>query len=163
MYEYVRPSTENASTLYDSDAAAGRRLDGSESFAHLYRRFAEYNRGIRLSRTRSDQSILTREDSLTDFKTIASRLELTNFQKQRALFTFRKLDLSKLSTPNGIDARIVAFVVASLVCEDDGRHYHPNRGSNDALFTAVASDLGLIDRPHLARSAFAKIAAEVDL
>jgi hypothetical protein len=156
----IESADSHASTLWASDAADGARLDGFESFAEYYNRLAEYNRGTRTGRNRADRTLIGQRDNTVVFDTVASRLELTRYQRSRARIMFGRLDLRKLSTPNGIDVYVVAFMVCAVACRDDGRLYHPNRGDNDELFVELADDLEIVDR--LARSAYSKIIEAIE-
>jgi hypothetical protein len=95
------------------------------------------------------------------FDIVVSQLELTPHQKARSWFVLEQLDIKELSSPGGIDTYVCAFVVAAIVCREDGRMYHPNRSDNDELFVEVARNLELTD--DLVRSAYGKILQEVKL
>jgi hypothetical protein len=154
-------SDRYASTFYGSDATVGHRLDGTESLARFYDRLADYNRGVWTGRNRTDRTVARQNDTDSIFDTVASWLELTDYQTERSRLVFNRLDLAKLSTPGGIDTYVCAFFVAVIVCREDGRFFHPNRSDNDALFVEVAENLEIDDE--LARSAYLKILDEVEL
>jgi hypothetical protein len=155
------PDSDNASEFYGFDHLASfeteRRLDGSETFEDHYARLSEYNRGFRTGRTRMDTATLRRQDNLALFDALSCQLELTPHQKRRGRLLFDTLPLSAWSSPGGIDAALVALMVAAVVAREDGRIYHPNRldENNDAEFVRLIRELGYSKKA--VRSAYAKV------
>lgn len=154
------PDTENKTKFFGSDSAAGysgsRRLDGIESFDDHYNRLALLNTGL-YTGPWGDNEQLRRNDNLAIFDVLAGQLELTPHQKASGRLAFGTLNLSKLSSPNGIDAALVAIMVCAAVCREDGRMYHPSRSdeSNDELFVSVIDDLGY--RESVVQSCYATV------
>ena len=147
----TEPDTENATKFYGFDASANydstHRLDGTGKIADHYSRLAAYNTGVRNGKW-GDNELLRQQDNLALFDAIASQLELTRYQHERGRLAFADLDLSKLSSPNGIDATLCAIMVAAVVVRKDGRMYHPNRfrKNNDELFLALLDEFDYSDR-----------------
>ncbi|UBF22653.1 hypothetical protein HRTV-25_gp72 [Halorubrum tailed virus 25] len=158
----TEPDTENATRFYGADSAGGYRLDGTETIEEHYRRLANLNMGI-WTGTWADNDALRRADNLAVFDAIAGFLELSPYQKTVARETFGDLNLRELSSPGGIDATLVAVMVAAAVCRDDGRLYHPNRDDrvNDPLFVSLIDDLGY--RDSVVHSCYAKVLERVNL
>lgn len=73
------------------------------------------------------------------FQTIASQLELTDYQEQEGQRMLDSIDLQRL----GLSLDLVLFSLCALVVRDDGRAYHPYRSNdnNDDLFVELAEDL----------------------
>ncbi len=67
-----------------------------------------------------DQEKMRDFDNTQLFKTIASQLELTKFQKERGEYLFKRLNFNDISRP----VELVAFAVCIIVCNEDG-HNHP--------------------------------------
>lgn len=162
----TEPDTPNHTKFYGSDAAASytgtRRLDGTETYTEYYRRLACLNAGIYTGKW-ADKEQLRRADNLAVFDSIASQLELTHHQKTIGRTAFDGLNLRDLSSPDGIDATLVAILVAAVVCREDGRFYHPSRGNetNDSLFVELIDDLGY--RAGTVHSCYAKVLNRVHL
>ena len=156
----TEPDTDNATKFYGFDVSADydttHRLDGTQKLADHYSRLAAYNTGVR-NRRWGDNELLRKQDNLALFDAIASNLELTRYQHRQGRQLFADLNLSKLSSPNGIDATLCAIMVAALVAREDGRMYHPNRSrkTNDELFSALLDDLGYSER--LIHKCYAKV------
>lgn len=159
----TEPDTPNHTKFYGSDAPSGDRLDGIESLSDHYRRLANLNTGIFNGKWAVDESARWRQESLAIFDSIAGNLELSPFQKTVGRTAYDGLDLRELSSPNGIDAPLVAVMVCAVVCRSDGRFYHPNRDdkTNDPLFTTLLADLDY--RPRVVRSCYEKVLNRVDL
>lgn len=154
------PDTPNHTKFYGNDDSADyhgkTRLDGTETFNEYYRRLANLNTGI-WTGTWADKEALRRSDNLAVFDAIAGQLELTPHQKNVARAAYDDLNLRELSSPDGIDATLVAVMVCAVACRADGRMYHPSRGdeTNDPLFVDLLS--GFDYRPSVVHSCYAKV------
>jgi hypothetical protein len=144
----TQPDTNNQTKFHpdDADHDTRSRLDGTATFEQHYSRLASHNAGIYNGKW-ADKTKLRSQDNLAIFDCLASQLELTDYQKSVSRNEFAGLNLRKLSTPGGIDAPLVAVMVAAVVARRDGRHYHPQatEGRNDGLFVAILDDLGYAD------------------
>lgn len=161
----IEPDTDNHTVFYGSDSSANYegkyRADGTESFERHYDRLAMYNTGI-WTRNWADNEALRRADNLAVFDSIASNLELTDYQSRTARQLFDSLNLRELSTPSGIDTTLVAIISCAVVCRRDGRIYHPNvcDEQNDSLFVDLIDTLGY--RNSVVHSCYGKVCNRVD-
>jgi hypothetical protein len=157
------PDTPNHTRFYGSDAPNGNRLDGTESLAGHYQRLANLNTGVFNGKWAVDESARWRQEDLAIFDCIAGQLELTPHQKQVGRTAYGDLDLRELSSPNGIDAALVAFITSAIVCRQDGRFYHPSRSSdtNDTLFVDLIENLDY--RDSVVYSCYEKVLNRIDL
>lgn len=161
------PSTEpdlpNHTRFYGSEAQNGYRLDGTESFTEYYSRLANLNTGLYNGKWAVDESARWRQEDLAILDSVAGQLELTRYQKKVARIAFDGLDLRELSSPNGINATLVAIITCAIVCREDGRFYHPSRGdeTNDSLFVDLLDSLDYRDR--VIRSCYEKVLGRVNL
>ncbi|QSG06354.1 hypothetical protein [Halapricum desulfuricans] len=161
----TEPDTPNHTKFYGADSSANydgfRRHDDTESFTEYYSRLAILNSGIWTGHW-SDKKALRRADNLAIFDGIASSLELSPHQKIIGRDQFDTLNLRDLSSPNGIDATLVAIMVAAIACRPDGRIYHPSRGAetNDTLFVELIDELGY--RPGVVYSCYEKVLNRVN-
>jgi hypothetical protein len=162
----TEPDTPNSTTFYGSDSSANYdgkyRADGTETFQDHYRRLSIYNTGI-WTRNWADKEALRRADNLAVFDSISSRLELTDYQTTIARQQFDELNLQELSSPQGIDATLVAIMTCAVACRQDGRFYHPAKDDNlnDSLFTSLISNLGY--RDSVVHSCYGKVLNRVTL
>jgi hypothetical protein len=142
--------TPNHTKFHANDELAdyiGRhRLDGTATFEQHYTRLAKLNSGL-WNGFREVKALRFQCDNLAIFDAITSQLELTNYQKTVGRQQFGTLDLADLSTPNGIDATLVAIMVAAIVVRRDRRFYHPSRAdnNNDPLFRDLVDSLDYPD------------------
>lgn len=163
----TEPDTENSTIFHAVDKSVNypseKRLDGFSTFAQHYGRLAKLNTGVYNGKWSVDESEQWRREGLAVFDSIASRLELTPFQKTTGRQQMDNIDASELSSPNGIDTTLIAIIVCAIVSRKDGRTYHPNRGdeTNDPLFTNLLAEFGYRDR--VVRSCYAKVLDRVVL
>lgn len=158
----VEPDTKNYTNFHGSDVGNDKRLDETESRSEHYRRLANLNRGIWTGEW-ADKTALREADNLAIFDAISGQLDLSPHQKRVGRLQFGELNLRELSSPNGIDAKLVAIITCAIVCREDGRFYHPSRGAinNDPLFVAL---LGRFDyRSSVIHSCYRKVLNRVDL
>lgn len=153
-------TTENHTKFHANDPDAeyqtDYRLDGSEKVSEHYKRLSMYNSGI-WTRGWADESKRGESDKRYTILTIANQLELTDYQTREAARAFESLDLAELSSPNGIDAYLVAVCVAAHIASEDGRIYHPDRKpeNNDELFVGLLQNLSY--RPTTVKRCFSKV------
>lgn len=106
----------------------------------------------RLSRLNDDSCVLDWENKpvvryqrkWSDCALICSLLDLTPYQRLRVHYLLGKLVLNKV----GHNVETVAFILAALVCREDGRQFtrHPHSKSEDAIFDKVAREFGIPDK-----------------
>lgn len=158
----TEPDTPNATRFYGIESDAGYRLDGTESFEQHYTRLANLNTGVFNGKWAVDESERWKTEDLAIYDAMAGHLELTPYQKSAGRVVFDGLSLRELSSPNGIDAPLVAIMVAAVVCRRDGRLYHPNRDDsvNDPLFTKLLDEFGY--RESVIHSCYAKVVERTD-
>lgn len=159
----TQPDTDNHTKFHpgDADHDTDKRLDGTATFNQHYSRLASHNAGIYTGKW-ADKTKLRSQDNLAVFDAIAGQLDLTGYQKETGRAAFGTLNLRELSSPGGIDAALVAVMVAAVVARRDGRNYHPQGTdeSNDDLFTALLNDLDYDDS--VLHSAFGKVHYRVE-
>lgn len=159
------PDTDNHTKFHPDDAEydTKKRLDGTATFEQHYARLASHNAGVYNGKW-ADKTKLRKQDNLAVFDAIACQLELTKYQKKTGREEFSRLNLRELSTPNGIDATLVAVMVAAVVARRDGRMYHPqsSKESGDGLFSALLADLGY-ESESVLHSAFGKVHYQLEV
>lgn len=158
----VEPDTLNHTKFYGSEVGNDRRLDETESRSEHYRRLANLNRGIWVGEW-ADKTALRNADNLAIFDSIAGQLELSPHQKRIGRLQFGELNLRELSSPNGIDAKLVAIITCAIVCREDGRFYHPSRAAknNDWLFVDLLDSFDY--RDSVIHSCYRKVLNRVSL
>lgn len=117
--EYV----DRATTLSGSDAPSEKRMDGSETKQNYYNRLAVAN-SLDWNGKWRDERRATRKDSVAIVDAIASTLELTDFQTERAQKFFESLPKNY---NEAYSTALLALCVCGLSGRKDGRRYHPNR------------------------------------
>ena len=126
----VSPDTNNATHFHAAEAPADRRKQ--------FKRFHGFNSGV-YNGEWQDNEELRRLDNLALYDAVSSQLELTNYQKRSG----RQLLETFKTNEAGYSVALISFVIASHVCRDDGRFYHPRRSdeNNDDLFLDYTKDL----------------------
>lgn len=79
-----------------------------------------------------------------DCALICTLLQLTPYQRLRVHYLLSQLTLNEI----GLEVETVAFILAALVCREDGRQFtrHPSSKSEDPIFDRIARGLGLRDK-----------------
>lgn len=161
------PDTLNATKFYWKDKDVSYpgvyRLDNSKTFEAHYKELAKVNRGL-YHYKRGDNKKLRQNDNLAIFDAVASHVELTRYQKTVGRTEMAGAPLPTWSSPNGIDAILVAICICAVVLRNDlrsGRAYHPNRSeeNNDELFTNLLGTLPY--RDSTVRSCLQKVSSHV--
>jgi len=133
--EVITSDTENATKVHPSDAPS-----------HKYRQFQKfraYNTGIWNGPKRENEDAVHRQDDLHRYDSVASSLELTDYQKSKG----RKMldDFDAHSFGYSIDH--IIFAICALVANDDveeGSRYYPHpEASGDEAFVSAGETLGL--------------------
>lgn len=108
-----------------------------------FRRFHGYNNGTH-EFSWEDKRNLHRRDNWHLCNAIASGLELTDAQKSRLHTYFASEKLNR----RGLGLEFVVFVLASVICNQDGRkcYPHPNTRNYDSLFRSFAERHGFREK-----------------
>lgn len=114
---------DRATTLKGIDAPSETRLDGSETKQNYYSRLAVAN-SLDWNGKWRDEWRATRKDSVAIVDAIASSLELTPYQKERAQHYFDSLPSDY---NEAYSTSLLALCVCGISGKLDGRNYHPNR------------------------------------
>lgn len=121
--EYV----ERATTFQGSDASNDERLDGSESLANHYSRLSLAN-SLNWNGKWRDENRETEQNATAILDAIASKLELTNHQKEVAHRYLRALP-SKYN--QAYSTAVVALCVCGIAGRKDGRSYTPQAAAEN--------------------------------
>jgi len=138
---------DQATTFAVCDVADEQRLDGSESKREQYRRLSITNKSARAGKWR-DERKHTRQDIAAVVNAIASQLELTDFQRERAHHYLTQLDPDR---QQGYRSVTIALCVCGIAGRRDGRSYHPNHvapggevpSETVTTFVQIATDNGV--------------------
>lgn len=139
--EYV----DHATTMDPSDAPAAERLDGIETKREQMSRFSRSNTLKWNGKWRNERRE-TSENASAVVESIAGQLELTPYQKARALNIYDSLPDS---FDTGYATGLLALVICGIVGRKDGRDYHPNQirpGTQpdaDNTFANLTDELGI--------------------
>lgn len=137
-----------------SDTKNETKIDSSEAppgQGAKYQWFRAYNTGLWNGPKRENKEAMRRQDNLHRFDSLASTLELTDYQKERARRHFDQIDLKDTGKP--IDHLI--FAICVVVANQDGygkrKRYWPveTKDDNDELFAGIADDLDIDIRQQL--------------
>lgn len=109
-------------TLSPDDVSTGKRLDGSENKQDYYKRLAVANT-LDWNGKWVEEERITEKSERGIFDSMAARLELTDFQKERGWGWYKQLP-DHFRTAYRME--MVLLVVCGLTGEKDGRNYHPN-------------------------------------
>jgi len=133
---------EQATTIDPTDVADVQRLDGIETKYNTYSRLSIANRSTWdwkwLDRTQK-----TTQDAAAVVEAVASQLDLTEYQTQRAA---RFLSQIKQERVQGYSTAALAICLCGLAGRLDGRAYHPNNLLNDPLPSEPAEQFAEIAR-----------------
>lgn len=113
---------EEATTFDPSEAPDGERLDGSETHRTRYERLADANT-LRWNGAWQDRKSETPRDHEAILDSIASCLELTSLQRERAK---EYLDFLPGEFSTKRSTAVVTTAVCMISANEDGRNYHPN-------------------------------------
>lgn len=131
---------DQATTLKSSDAPDGERLDGSERHQDHYQRLAVAN-SLDWNGKWRDERRATRKDASAIIDAVASTLELTEYQTNKA---HRYFDHLPDDYNQAYSTSLLALCVTGMAGRDDGRDYHPNNvhpeSETDGAFVEFARD-----------------------
>jgi len=133
--EVITSDTENATKVHPSDAPS-----------HKYRQFQKfraYNTGMWNGEERENTEQFRRQDDLHRYDSVASSLELTDYQKSKGRQMLDDFDAHSF----GYSIDHIIFAICVLVANDDvaeGSRYYPHpEASGDEAFVSVGESLGL--------------------
>ena len=133
--EVIGIDTENATFVNPYEAPTHKH--------HKFQKFRAYNRGMWNGPKRENEDVVHRQDDLHRYDSVASSLELTDYQKSKG----RKMldDFDAHSFGYSIDH--IIFAICALVANDDvpeGSRYYPHpEAAGDEAFVSVGESLGL--------------------
>ena len=131
----ITSDTNNATKIHPSDAPDHK--------AWKYKKFRAYNTGMWNGAERENTEQFRRQDNLHRYDSLASSLELTDYQKARGRHHLDEINVRAVGS--GVDA--VIFAICVLVVNSqvpDGSRYYPNPNCpDDRRFIKVAESLGL--------------------
>jgi len=136
--EVLTSDTENHTQIHPSDAPPEKR--------EKFERFRAYNTGLWNGPERADKEVLHQQDDLHLYDAIASKLDLTPYQRKRGRVLADRLSLDSFTSPRGQrDSKAVMFAFCVAVANDDvdGTRFWPtpNTEDNDAAFQDVWEEI----------------------
>jgi hypothetical protein len=151
--DVITSDTENATVI--------RPREASKDLRAKFRRFREYNRGTYNGPKRENTELIRRQDDLHRYDSIASKVLLTRYQKERGRKIFDGLDFHDFG--GGIDQIIFGVCVFVANQEvDSGARFYPNPHTpDDEDFENMAESLGLTSKQQI--SAIEKVRNQVDV
>jgi len=114
--------TGQATHFNASDVADTDRHDGIESRRNHYSRLAIAN-SLDWNGSWRDEDRATIKDNRAIVEAIASQLELTDYQQERAL---RELESIPRELLGAYESAMLALCLCGVIARRDGRDYHPN-------------------------------------
>lgn len=114
---------EHATTFEPDDAPVTHRSDGTATQQQHYSRMRRYNQPGQHGKW-VDENRRNESDWDATIEAVASQLELTDYQEQRAKKLFEWLPENH---QRGRPLRYLAFAVCTIAGREDGREYHPNK------------------------------------
>jgi len=131
--DVMTSDTENATTIQPKDAPPGKQ--------EKFRRFRAYNTGTWNGPKRENKEVVRRQDNLHRYDSIASALNLNDYQKKRGRKMLDTIEVTKKSI--GVD--VVIFAICAIVANADvpnGSRYYPHpEATGDDDFEKVADSL----------------------
>lgn len=155
--DVITSDTDNATTIQPKDAPSSKRAK--------FRRFRAYNTDMWNGPKRENTQQFRRQDNLHRYDSIASSLDLNDYQKSRGRNVLDDINLNRL----GINVDFAIFGICTVVANDDvkdgTRHWpqHPDQkhGTSDTRFEEVANSLNLSWKKQM--SVIKKIQSRVNL
>jgi hypothetical protein len=132
--DVITSDTENATKVQPNEAPSSKQ--------EKFRRFRAYNRGTWNGPKRENKDVIHRQDDLHRFDSMASSLNLNEYQKNRGRNLLDSVDI----TTKKIGVDIIIFAICAIVANadvGDGSRYYPHPEANgDEDFERVAESLG---------------------
>jgi hypothetical protein len=155
--DVITSDTDNATKIQPKEAPPGKRAK--------FRRFRAYNTDMWNGPRRENTEQFRRQDNLHRYDSIASSLNLNDYQKSRGRKVLDDIKVNLL----GIEVDSIIFGICTLVANkdvDNGTRYwpqHPDqeRTDNDGRFEEVADSLNLGWKKQM--SIIKKVQSRVDI
>jgi hypothetical protein len=151
--DVITSDTENATVIRPREAPQHLRAK--------FRRLREFNRGTYNGPKREDKEVVYRQDNLHRYDSIASKVLINRFQKERGRELFDSIDVKDV----GIGVDPIIFGVCVVVANEDvqsGARFYPNPHTpDDEEFENMAESLGLSSEKQI--SAIEKVRNRVTL
>lgn len=151
--DVITSDTENATVIRPREAPRELRAK--------FRRLREFNRGTYNGPKREDKEVVYRQDNLHRYDSIASKVLINRFQKERGRELFDSIDVKDV----GIGVDPIIFGVCVVVANEDvqsGARFYPNPHTpDDEEFENMAESLGLSSEKQI--SAIEKVRNRVTL
>lgn len=134
---------EQATMFSLDDVPLTQRADGTATQRQHYKRLKRAN-SLDWNGNWADENSLNEADWDATIEALASSLELTDHQTNRAKVFFDELPSNY---QRGYSLRLLALCVCAFAGREDGRDYHPNQfhpnGVNTSPFGQLADDLDI--------------------
>jgi hypothetical protein len=150
--DVLTSDTNNATTIQPEEASPHKRPK--------FRRLRAYNTGTWNGPKRENKDVTHRQDNLARFDSLASSLNLTDYQKRRGRVVFDDLDFNEIGYP--IDK--IIFGVCAVVANNDvdgGTRYWPTPAPIDDKFSDIAQSFEMDWKEQM--SVIKTLASAVDL
>jgi len=154
--DVITSDTDNATKIQPQEAPASKRSK--------FRRFRAYNTGTWNGPKRENKDVVYRQDNLHRYDSLASALNLNDYQKSRGRALLEDFDFRR----EGIEVDSIIFGICVVVANDDvpnGTRYWPQseeqrKSVTSPKFYSVAESLGLDWRQQM--SVIKKVQSKVD-
>jgi hypothetical protein len=150
--EVITSDTDNATKIHPSDAPSHKYQQ--------FQRFRAYNTGMWYGPEEENKEKVRRQDNLHRYDSIASSVELTDYQKSRGRSLLDEIKVKDV----GINVDSIIFAICVLVANDDvseGSRYYPHpEAAGDEMFVSVGESLELDRADQI--SAIEKVRAILD-
>lgn len=144
--EAISIESPSATSLNPSDDETGRE--------DHYKRLWLWNEGLWKSRNRVDEEKMWEKDRLNTLNAIASELELSSWQKERATKILKNINLTEVSTGQQPRIKASCFAICVFVFNEDVKPrrsgsciYLPDKDDEDNPdhFVRAKEEIGLTD------------------
>lgn len=131
--DVITSDTENATKVQPEEAPSNKRAK--------FKRFRAYNRGTWNGPKRENKDVIHRQDDLHRFDSMASSLNLNEYQKNRGRKLLDSVDITTRKI--GVDVIIfgICVIVANADVRDGIRYYPHPEAVGDEDFERVANSL----------------------
>lgn len=131
--DVITSDTENATRVEPRDAPPHKR--------QRFEEFRAYNTGAWNGPRRENKELIRQQDNLHLYDAVTSKIELTDYQRQRGRRLLKSHDLSEMTAPDRPLEHVV-FGLCVLLVNDDGTRYYPGQIADEA-FETIADDFEL--------------------
>lgn len=133
--EVMTSDTDNATKIPVEEAPPGKK--------YKFSRFRAYNTGTWNGPKRENKEVIYRQDNLHRYDSLASSLDLNEYQKGRGRSLLDEFDFRE----EGVKVDNIIFGICVIVANDDvgeGSRYYPNPNApDDDIFKEVGDSLEL--------------------